>query len=89
MFLGERVCMFWNITSLLWSSEGCELDENVSNSETATCVCQHLTEFAMMAQSRTSEVFLQFSRTPHHTHKAEIKNLLIRKDLENGCKMST
>lgn len=68
MCVDEEVCMFWNTTSLLWSSDGCWLDEDASesDSDTVTCVCRHLTEFAVMAQSRTSKVV-----SSRHIHNSE------------------
>lgn len=41
-------CVFWNFAKSAWSSEGCWLDVRRSGREYTTCVCNHLTNFAVL-----------------------------------------
>ncbi|XP_028397229.1 adhesion G protein-coupled receptor L2-like [Dendronephthya gigantea] len=53
----KQVCSFWNHSERAsdgklgsWSSEGCELDKTHSTSTKAVCLCNHLTNFALLLQ---------------------------------------
>mmetsp|Transcript_4682 Transcript_4682/g.9345 ORF Transcript_4682/g.9345 Transcript_4682/m.9345 type:complete len:489 (-) Transcript_4682:561-2027(-) len=48
-------CVFWEVLTRTWSTAGCSTELGLDRSTaaalpTATCVCSHLTEFAIMAQ---------------------------------------
>eukprot|EP00164_Ancoracysta_twista_P004297 GFYU01005788.1.p1 GENE.GFYU01005788.1~~GFYU01005788.1.p1 ORF type:complete len:1359 (-),score=515.36 GFYU01005788.1:102-4136(-) len=42
---GNELCRFWDVNKKIWSSEGCVL--GVVTKDTAECLCDHLTEFAL------------------------------------------
>ncbi|XP_068679490.1 latrophilin-like protein LAT-2 [Montipora foliosa] len=43
----ERECVFWNLSESKWSGDGCYVNFKPGSSET-TCVCNHLTHFAVL-----------------------------------------
>uniref|UniRef100_A0A8C1I5U8 Adhesion G protein-coupled receptor F3b n=1 Tax=Cyprinus carpio TaxID=7962 RepID=A0A8C1I5U8_CYPCA len=50
-------CVFWNVTELRWSNEGCEFVKGPGN--LAYCECNHLTSFSMlMSKHAVSMPFL-------------------------------
>ncbi|GAB5362984.1 hypothetical protein AAMO2058_000845200 [Amorphochlora amoebiformis] len=48
-------CAWWDDRIGHWSSEGCKLDIQGSSSRRASCVCTHLTEFAVMHNAKASK----------------------------------
>jgi hypothetical protein len=44
-------CVYWDFTSSSWESDGCWLEEEMSNSTHIACSCVHLTNFAVLADS--------------------------------------
>ncbi|CAH1780836.1 unnamed protein product, partial [Owenia fusiformis] len=46
---GTELCVFWNFNSDSWSTDGCFLGTNTSDTHTE-CVCSHLTNFAVLMQ---------------------------------------
>lgn len=50
-------CVFWRDNGAGWSTDGCEVKEDVKDSYT-TCACNHLTNFALLMVSHTgSSIF--------------------------------
>mmetsp|Transcript_12754 Transcript_12754/g.21215 ORF Transcript_12754/g.21215 Transcript_12754/m.21215 type:complete len:799 (+) Transcript_12754:1698-4094(+) len=51
------LCGFWNTTTMEWSDEGCSLNRTFSNASSsyAECVCNHLTEFAMLSRQLSDD----------------------------------
>ncbi|KAJ8022249.1 Adhesion G-protein coupled receptor G4 [Holothuria leucospilota] len=51
-FVRERRCVFWYVaeetSTTFWSSEGCSMETNSSNSMETVCYCSHLTSFAVL-----------------------------------------
>ncbi|CAB4010999.1 adhesion G- coupled receptor D1-like, partial [Paramuricea clavata] len=47
---GKQICSFWNHSIREWSTQGCELDEEHSTSTKTVCLCNHLTNFALLLQ---------------------------------------
>ena len=43
----QGTCMYLNVTSLLWLTDGCTTDRSPSNSSSVTCTCEHLTMFTV------------------------------------------
>ncbi|XP_068689595.1 adhesion G protein-coupled receptor L4-like [Montipora foliosa] len=43
----DRECVFWNLSESKWSGDGCYVNFTPGSSET-TCVCNHLTHFAVL-----------------------------------------
>uniref|UniRef100_A0A8C1D4V4 Adhesion G-protein coupled receptor F3-like n=1 Tax=Cyprinus carpio carpio TaxID=630221 RepID=A0A8C1D4V4_CYPCA len=53
----KMTCVFWNVTELRWSNEGCEFVKGPGN--LAYCECNHLTSFSMlMSKHAVSMPFL-------------------------------
>mmetsp|Transcript_20475 Transcript_20475/g.50242 ORF Transcript_20475/g.50242 Transcript_20475/m.50242 type:complete len:1054 (-) Transcript_20475:79-3240(-) len=51
----DSLCQFWNATLGEWSSKGCRLeDEGKIVESTIICVCDHLTEFAVLRHKTES-----------------------------------
>ena len=46
---GSNVCVFWNMTSLSWSTNGCH--SNGTAGGYVICLCNHLTNFALLTVS--------------------------------------
>ncbi|XP_066914529.1 adhesion G-protein coupled receptor G4-like [Clytia hemisphaerica] len=44
-------CAFWDIQNGLWSKEGCQVTSWLQNEGVVECQCQHLTDFAVIAES--------------------------------------
>ncbi|XP_068221032.1 adhesion G protein-coupled receptor L2-like [Palaemon carinicauda] len=44
--LGEGTCVWWNVSSNNWDSQGCT--RNVTNADYTVCHCNHLTNFAVI-----------------------------------------
>lgn len=43
----QGTCMYLNMTSMLWQSDGCTTDRQFSNNLSVTCTCEHLTMFTV------------------------------------------
>ncbi|RDD37698.1 Adhesion G-protein coupled receptor D1, partial [Trichoplax sp. H2] len=46
----NRSCVFWKNQATSWSSSGCRVSDNNSNSTVTSCSCDHLTHFALLLQ---------------------------------------
>ncbi|CEM06651.1 unnamed protein product [Vitrella brassicaformis CCMP3155] len=47
----EDACGFWNDTTTQWDTQGCRVNEVLSNSSTLCCECDHLTDFGSVFRS--------------------------------------
>ncbi len=47
-------CVYWNFTSSSWLSDGCHVDQALSTNASIVCKCQHLTNFAVLADVHES-----------------------------------
>ncbi|CAF3365666.1 unnamed protein product [Rotaria sp. Silwood1] len=47
LMISEGVCMYLNTTSMIWQTDGCLTDRQLSNSTSVTCTCTHLTMFTV------------------------------------------
>ncbi|KAF0293769.1 Adhesion G protein-coupled receptor L3 [Amphibalanus amphitrite] len=45
---GTAVCAYWNETLSEWRTDGCRLETSASSKHHASCVCEHLTSFAIL-----------------------------------------
>ena len=59
---GKQHCSFWNHSIRTtngsygqWSTQGCKLDEQQSSSKKTVCLCDHLTNFALLLQRDSDE----------------------------------
>lgn len=46
--LGQPICVYWDVSEEAWSDSGCEV--LFTNSSMTVCKCDHLTQFALLAQ---------------------------------------
>ncbi len=47
LMISEGTCMYLNTTSMIWQTDGCLTDRQLSNSTSVTCTCEHLTMFTV------------------------------------------
>ncbi|CAF2351180.1 unnamed protein product [Rotaria sp. Silwood2] len=47
LMISEGICMYLNTTSMIWQTDGCLTDRQLSNSSSITCTCKHLTMFTV------------------------------------------
>ena len=47
VMISEGTCMYLNTTSMIWQTDGCSTDRQLSNSTSVTCTCEHLTMFTV------------------------------------------
>jgi hypothetical protein len=47
-------CVYWNFTSSAWLSDGCHVESTLSTNTSVVCKCQHLTNFAVLADVHES-----------------------------------
>ena len=43
----KGTCMYLNIMNMTWQSDGCSTNQQLSNSSSVTCTCEHLTIFTV------------------------------------------
>lgn len=43
----QGTCMYLNTTSMIWQTDGCITDRQLSNTTSVTCTCEHLTMFTV------------------------------------------
>ena len=43
----QGTCMYLNTTSMIWQTDGCTTDRQLSNTTSVTCTCEHLTMFTV------------------------------------------
>ncbi len=56
LIFGDRsLCSFWVLSTNSWAQNGCKLDKKRSNSIRSTCECDHLTNFAALADVSNRE----------------------------------
>ncbi|XP_049823101.1 latrophilin Cirl isoform X3 [Aethina tumida] len=46
--VSNPTCVFWDYTTNAWSEEGCKVDASSSNNTHTVCLCDHLTNFAIL-----------------------------------------
>ena len=46
--ISKRSCVFWDFSQLSWSTYGCEVSLESSDSAKTVCHCTHLTNFALI-----------------------------------------
>jgi hypothetical protein len=47
IMISEGTCMYLNTTSMIWQTDGCSTDRQLSNNISVTCTCEHLTMFTV------------------------------------------
>jgi hypothetical protein len=47
IMISEGICMYLNTTSMIWQSDGCSTNRQLSNSTSVLCTCEHLTMFTV------------------------------------------
>lgn len=47
LMIPQGICMYLNMTTMLWQSDGCTTDRQISNNISVTCTCEHLTMFTV------------------------------------------
>lgn len=51
VMVSEGICMYLNTTNMTWQSDGCVTNQQLSNSTSVTCTCEHLTMFTVFFSS--------------------------------------
>ena len=51
----EGTCMYLNMTNMVWQSDGCTTDRQLSNNVSVTCTCEHLTMFTVFFSLNCAE----------------------------------
>ncbi|KAL5289846.1 hypothetical protein ACFFRR_009701 [Megaselia abdita] len=65
------VCVFWNFIEHTWSTDGCHLID--TNRTHSTCQCNHLTNFALLAEEMdTNSIFLNTSLVAFFTKDVRV-----------------
>lgn len=49
-------CVFWNYSTDSWSTKGCYVSKVESNRKQTTCICNHLTNFAVLMDVSNREI---------------------------------
>ena len=44
----KQTCAFWNKEALQWSTVGCRISHELSTKDETVCLCNHLTNFALL-----------------------------------------
>jgi hypothetical protein len=47
ILISEGTCMYLNTSSMIWQTDGCTTNRQLSNSTSVTCTCEHLTMFTV------------------------------------------
>ncbi|CAF1140369.1 unnamed protein product [Adineta steineri] len=47
IMISEGTCMYLNMTSMVWQTDGCITDRQLSNNISVICTCEHLTMFTV------------------------------------------
>ncbi|XP_057314218.1 adhesion G-protein coupled receptor D1-like isoform X1 [Hydractinia symbiolongicarpus] len=52
----DHECVFWNYTLSKWSTNGCRVDDGISNETYVVCNCVHLTDFSILMRVRENNL---------------------------------
>ncbi|KAH9394936.1 hypothetical protein TYRP_004999 [Tyrophagus putrescentiae] len=55
VFRDQPRCSFWNLSTNHWSTKGCQVNRRLSNRSSTVCECNHLTDFAALADVSNRE----------------------------------